>query len=301
MLQTEEEPQTRDTTQSTGHESTPSITVPSSPDTDRAPSHGDGLAAQGDGHASSAEAGWTLPSSEEEPLQTPTHRRPWKKPGNDLRASYSITMQVGFILSLLLLFGLTQLQFETDQELSVQLEEQDVVQMEEVKQTEQQTAPPPPPRPATPIEVPDNTIVESQDLDFDASLDLNESLDTGAPPPETEAPPPETENEPEDEIFVVVEDDPVLIGGLRGLQEKIEYPAMARNAGIEGRVIVQFIVDENGDVTNPTVIRGRHPSLDEEALRVIRHAQFEPGRQRGNPVKVQMALPITFKLAKRSQ
>jgi protein TonB len=62
-------------------------------------------------------------------------------------------------------------------------------------------------------------------------------------------------------------------------------------------VIVQFIIDENGDVTSPTVVRGRHPLLDQEALRVIRLAKFEPGRQRGEPVKVQMALPITFVLS----
>jgi protein TonB len=64
-------------------------------------------------------------------------------------------------------------------------------------------------------------------------------------------------------------------------------------------VFIQFVVNENGDVINPTVIRGRHELLDSEALRVIRLATFEPGRQRGKPVKVQLALPITFKLMKK--
>lgn len=227
------------------------------------------------------------------------HRRPWKKPGRELKETYNTTMMIGFVLSLLLILGLTQLRFETETAQVIQLEQQEVVEMEEVKQTKQEMAPPPPPRPAPPMEVPNNTLVETDALDFDATLDLNASLETDGPPPEAAPPPEPQEDEGEDEIFVVVEDDPVLIGGLKGLQGEIEYPEMARNAGIDGRVIVQFIVDENGDVINPTVVRGRHPSLDKEALRVIRQAQFEPGRQRGNAVKVQMALPITFQLANR--
>lgn len=227
---------------------------------------------------------------------TPKRHRPWKKPGKNLREQYGVTMQLGFVLALALLFGLTQIQYEIRDTFQVTLAEQEVVRMEQIQQTEQQVKPPPPPRPAPPIEVANDVVVEEQDFDFDASLDLNEELDVSAsaPPPPPE---PTAEETDEQEIFVVVEEQPVLIGGLRALQEHIHYPEMARKAGIEGRVIVQFVVNENGTVVNPTVVQGRHPTLDKEALRVVQLATFTPGRQRGRAVKVQIALPITFRLA----
>jgi len=89
---------------------------------------------------------------------------------------------------------------------------------------------------------------------------------------------------------------PELKGGLGALQKQINYPDMARKAGIEGRVIIQFIVNEQGEVEDPRVIRGIGGGCDKEALRVVKQAKFEPGRQRGNPVRVQYSLPITFKL-----
>jgi protein TonB len=209
-------------------------------------------------------------------------------------------LQIGLALSLAVVLGLTQLQVTTDSALEVTLDEQEVVQMEEIQQTKQEVAPPPPPRPPAPVEVPNNAVVEQQDINFDASLDLNESLDVSGPPAPPPPPAPTDDAPAEEEIFVVVEEAPALIGGLAALQQKVRYPVTARRTGIEGRVIVQFIVDESGNVTEPVILRGRHPLLDEEALRVIQQAQFTPGRQRGVAVKVRMSLPIYFKLAKRS-
>ncbi len=101
--------------------------------------------------------------------------------------------------------------------------------------------------------------------------------------------------------FVAVEDMPELKGGLAGLQKKINYPEMARKAGIEGRVIVQFIVNEQGQVEKPQIIRGIGGGADEEALRVVKQAEFEPGMQRGKPVRVQYSLPFTFQLPKNDE
>jgi TonB family protein len=109
--------------------------------------------------------------------------------------------------------------------------------------------------------------------------------------------PQNSESSPQDDFFVVVEEMPELIGGLGELQQKIRYPEMARRAGIEGRVYVQFIVDENGDVVDPQIIRGIGGGADEEALRVVSQAKFKPGMQRGQPVRVQYSLPIFFRLA----
>lgn len=110
-------------------------------------------------------------------------------------------------------------------------------------------------------------------------------------------PPPPPKPSVSDDFYVVVEKMPELIGGLASLQKEIKYPQMARNAGIEGRVIIQFIVNEQGQVENPQIIRGIGGGCDEEALRAVKLAQFKPGKQRGEPVRVQYSLPIVFKLS----
>jgi TonB family protein len=114
-------------------------------------------------------------------------------------------------------------------------------------------------------------------------------------------PPPPRPNEPlneEEDYFVVVEEMPELIGGLESIMKEVRYPATARNAGIEGRVFVQFVVNEQGGVEDARVVRGVGGGLDEEALRVVRQAKFKPGIQRGKPVRVKYSLPIFFRLAK---
>lgn len=98
------------------------------------------------------------------------------------------------------------------------------------------------------------------------------------------------------EFFVVVEQMPKLKGGLASLQQCVNYPEEARKAGIQGRVIVQFIVNKQGNVENPQIIRGIGGGADEEAIRCVKTAQFEPGKQRGKPVRVQYSLPIIYKL-----
>ncbi len=113
------------------------------------------------------------------------------------------------------------------------------------------------------------------------------------PPPVPPTLDPETE---ENQIFVVVEQMPELIGGLDSIRRKVRYPAVARKAGLEGRVIVQFIVDKEGRVQDATVVRGIGGGCDEEALRVVSEARFRPGKQRGKHVKVKMSVPVTFRL-----
>jgi TonB family protein len=118
------------------------------------------------------------------------------------------------------------------------------------------------------------------------------------PPPQPSTPEESGEAEPQEDYFVAVEKMPELVGGLKSIQRKVNYPQMARQAGIEGRVIVQFIVNEQGDVENPQIIRGIGGGCDEEALRVVKQAKFNPGKQRGQPVSVQYSLPIVFQLQK---
>jgi len=102
------------------------------------------------------------------------------------------------------------------------------------------------------------------------------------------------------DTYVVVEDMPELVGGLQSIQANLVYPELAMKAGIEGRVIIQFVVDEEGEVQNPVVVRGIGSGLDAAALSAVESAKFVPGKQRGVPVKVKMSLPVTFKLPNES-
>lgn len=213
-----------------------------------------------------------------------------KKPGADLRRDYYLYIQVGMVLALAILVTAFNVSYDSRGDFEVQLEEQDVVEMEEIQQTEQEVTPPPPPRPPVPLEVPNDEVVEDQEVDWDSSLDFEEELDTGPPPAAEE------EEEEEQEIFVAVEEQPELIGGMQALYDEVEYPDFARRAGIEGRVVVQFVVDEEGNVTDPRALSSPHSSLEEEAIRAVSEMRFTPGKQRNRAVRVQMSLPVMFEL-----
>ncbi len=100
----------------------------------------------------------------------------------------------------------------------------------------------------------------------------------------------------EDTYFVAVEEMPEPIGGLKSIQEKIHYPEIAKRAGIEGKVYVLAFIDENGNVTNAKIIKGIGAGCDESALDAVKQTKFKPGRQKGKPLKVQVSIPIVFKL-----
>jgi len=207
----------------------------------------------------------------------------------DLRSRYPIFAEVGLVVSLVLLIVAFKVRYNPESEFIIPEQEQVVVQMEEIEQTQQIEKPPPPPRPPVPIEVPNDEVLEDEALDIDAEIDFDEPVDL--PPP-----PPPADEEPEPEIFVVVENMPELIGGIEGLQKRVTYPEIAKKAGVEGTVFLQFIVDENGNVVDPAVVKGIGAGCDEAALEAIRTAKFKAGRQRGKPVKVKFSLPVRFRL-----
>lgn len=110
------------------------------------------------------------------------------------------------------------------------------------------------------------------------------------------------EEKPEEDVFTIVEDMPTFEnGGLsafaRYVNRNLKYPSVAAEHGIEGKVFIQFIVNEKGNVTDVNTIRGTDPVLDSEAMRVVQGSpQWIPGRQRGMPVKVRFVIPVNFKL-----
>ena len=102
-------------------------------------------------------------------------------------------------------------------------------------------------------------------------------------------------------VYDIVEQMPEYPGGLTALMNylrvNIRYPAAAQKAGIEGRVIVSFIVEPNGSVSNVEIVRSVDTDLDQEALRVVRQMpKWKPGKQDGSTVRVKFHLPIKFML-----
>ena len=112
---------------------------------------------------------------------------------------------------------------------------------------------------------------------------------------------PQPKAEEQGEVFQTVEEAAMFPGGMEAmmkyLQENIKYPEQAKNNGVQGRVIVQFVVNKDGSISNDTVVRSVDPMLDAEAIRVVRNMpNWTPGKQKGEAVRVRFTLPVTFRL-----
>lgn len=116
---------------------------------------------------------------------------------------------------------------------------------------------------------------------------------------EIAAPEPPKHEEEQNKIFEVVEQQPQFPGGsVNGwLADHIKYPVVAAENGISGRVVVQFVVERDGSVSQVRVVRGVDPSLDKEAERVISSMpKWIPGKQNGQAVRSRFTVPVTFRL-----
>lgn len=223
--------------------------------------------------------------------------------------------EIGLIIALslmILLFNWKQVEEEWSAPIDYDAEWDRVQTVEDVTPpTRQRTFAPPPPNieiskaPLSGnIETVLNDLLQETEL---ASTEINEnqvalpaSAFTGESPSIPISP---DEGGGEAEIFVVVEEMPQFPGGdqalLTFLYDKLRYPALALGNRIEGIVVVQFIIDEKGKITNPKILRGIGGGCEEEALRVIGlMPDWKPGRQRGLPVRVRYNLPIRFELKK---
>jgi len=160
-----------------------------------------------------------------------------------------------------------------------------------VEVTKQETAPPPPPKPPIPIEAPSDDVLEDIEI-ADTEIDLTEEISAPPPPPVQE----EEVEEEEPAFFVAVEEMPEPVGGIAKIQSNIVYPEIAKRAGVQGRVFVKAFVDENGNVQKVELIKGIGAGCDEAAMEAVKKTKFKPGKQRGKPVRVQVSIPILFKL-----
>ncbi|MCI0522294.1 MAG: energy transducer TonB [Bacteroidales bacterium] len=92
-------------------------------------------------------------------------------------------------------------------------------------------------------------------------------------------------------------DDPTSKKFMEWVYSNVTCPEQAKNLGVEGKVIIRFIIDEDGKLIDPEVIKSDNPLLDEAALSAIENCpEWAPGKYKGKPVKVYFAMPVTFKL-----
>ena len=159
-------------------------------------------------------------------------------------------------------------------------EVQIIIEQIDIPQTEQFDRPPPPARPSVPVES------ESEDVADDVTLDefnLDEFDAWDAPPPPPEGPRVK---------FIPYDDPPVPLSPIRP-----KYPEIAQEAGIEGTVVVQVFVDENGRVGDTVILKGiPNTGLDDAAADAIRKVRFRPAKQRERAVGVWISIPVNFRL-----
>ena len=126
---------------------------------------------------------------------------------------------------------------------------------------------------------------------------VRSDIAVATPPPPPPAPKPEVSNK----VFDVVEEMPSFPGGtgalMSFLNSNIKYPVVAQENGVQGRVIVGFVVERDGSITDVKVMRSVDPSLDREAQRVVRAMpRWKPGKQNGSAVRVKYTVPVVFRL-----
>lgn len=227
----------------------------------------------------------------------------------DLEGQKSTSLLIGYIITLATIFvafeWTTREYKETEPVIyaaSVPYEEEIIPITQPIFQT---AAPPPPvevPQVAEIIDIVENDE-EIEEEEIQSTEDTQEAI-TGPTGPVVSGPVGPVmaaEEGDEGEVFQVVEQMPEFPGGMDKLMEylskNIKYPSIAQENSIQGRVIVEFVVNKDGSIVEPKVMRSVDTSLDNEAMRVIKSMpKWNPGKQRGKAVRVRYTVPVLFRL-----
>jgi len=211
-----------------------------------------------------------------------------KNPKADLRKFYYRSFEISLIISLAAI--IVAFKFSPQLSKTELLSEgiQEIIKIDEIINTVQKPDIPPPPKVPEPIDLTSNE--DFMEIDFNETV-WNEN-DNIAPPP----PPPPAKIPDEIPIFVWSEVMPEPIGGLAVIQQKVTYTEIAKRIGLEGKVIIEAVIDENGNVIDAKVLKGLGGGLDEESLHAVQTTRFSPGLQRGKPIRVRINIPVKFVL-----
>ena len=223
-----------------------------------------------------------------------------KSPKTDLEGKKTTWLLIGFVLILAVMFVAFEWterdkQVTTDSGAEMPIFEEEMIPITEQEEPKQAPPPPEAPKVEEVLQIAENDA-DVQETTIQSSEENNQAVEIKYVAPVVE------EEEPEEaEIFMVVEEMPEFPGGmaecLKFLGKNIKYPTIAQENGVQGRVIVQFVVNQDGSIVDPVVVRSVDPYLDKEALRVIKTMpKWKPGKQRGKAVRVKYTVPVTFKL-----
>jgi protein TonB len=234
---------------------------------------------------------------------------PKKRENADLEKKKSLFFEIGLAIALLLVLIAFKWRVQIkDTELIIN--PQELAELEEIVPITRQEPKRPKVKPPVKIRLQDVITIVENDSKEDLNLEIveeevNQNTEIDISPPKEVSY--DTEIVDETEIFVVVEEMPIFRPDIcssmtegnielnKHIQKSIRYPALAQENGITGRVFVRFIVGKDGKVKNAEILRGIDPSLDQEALRVIKNLPaFSPGKQRGVPVQVTYSASINF-------
>lgn len=214
----------------------------------------------------------------------------FKNKNADLNSHYKKYFQISLIVVLTLLIAAFKFSPSSSKILPIKEKEPDIFKVEDITNTKQPEKPPLPPKPKLPL----LSIADApDDLELD-NVEINENENLDAPPDRQSSG--NIVYEDEDNIFIVVEQEPKIIGGLESIHKNVYYTEIAKRIGIEGKVVIEIIVDKTGDVVQAKIVKGIYDELDLIALNAVKKAKFSPGLQRGKPVRVKMWIPIVFKL-----
>lgn len=225
-----------------------------------------------------------------------------KSPKASLENKKFMFKEIGLVVSLLIVLGAFEWSTTEKQDLIDLTDTQVVIEEEQVPITQEEQLPPPeaPKEPVISdiIDIVDDDIeveefVITTEDDKNLGVEIVDYVDAGQ----------EAEEEVVEEVpFAIVEQKPTFKGGdqntfTKWVFSQIEYPEIAKENGVQGRVVLEFIVDTDGAVKNVKVLRGVDSSLDKEAVRVVSSSpKWTPGKQRDKAVKVKFVFPVIFQL-----
>ena len=210
--------------------------------------------------------------------------------------------EIGLVLALLIVYGAlnwSQKEIKT----ATLAKEAEVVEIEDMVPITQETPPPPPEQVKIPVLSDQIDIVEDDiKVDDDMFQNLEDDSNLGVEIMDYKEEVVEEEVEEEAIPFQLVEEKPSFNGGdanefSKWVNQHLEYPEIAKENGVQGRVTLQFTVNPDGRVSNVKVLRGVDSSLDKEAVRVVSMSpKWKPGKQRDRAVKVTYTFPVIFQL-----
>ena len=223
-----------------------------------------------------------------------------KSPKADLENRKTTNLLIGAILTLSVLFigfewSERDKQVTTDTGLAEIVFEEEIIPITEQEQPKQAPPPPEAPKVEEVLEIVENDA-DVEESTIQASDDTQQAVEVKYTPVEVEE-----EEVDEEQIFQIVEEQAQYPGGMaecmKFLGKNIKYPTISQENGVQGRVIVQFVVNRDGSIVDAKVMRGVDPYLDKEALRVVGlMPKWSPGKQRGKAVRSQFILPVMFRL-----